>query len=95
MKSRNRLQIFASSFFTALGVHDVSLADIDTAHRVPSHTASTRPNAIVCKFVRRLAKEKVMAARREVKNAQASQLGFQEHVDIQYINLFDHLTPRL
>ncbi|CAB4044976.1 Hypothetical predicted protein, partial [Paramuricea clavata] len=43
--------------FTALGAEDVSLNDIDTAHRVPSRLASSRPKAIVCKFVRRLAKE--------------------------------------
>lgn len=50
---------------------------------------------MVMEFVRRLSKEKVMAARGEVRNAQASQIGFQEHADIQYINLFDHLTLRL
>ena len=84
-----------SRLFSALGVPNVSITDIDTAHRVPSRTASARPNAIVCKFVRRLAKEQVMAARREVVNVQASQLGFQERVDIQHIALYDHLTPRL
>ena len=81
--------------FAELGVHDVSVADIDTAHRVPSRTASARPNAIICKFVRRLAKENVMAARTRVENVAASQLGFQEDVDLQYLRLHDHLTPRL
>lgn len=50
----------------ASGVEDVSLNDIDIAHRVPSRVASNRPSAIVYKFVRRYAKEKVMAARREI-----------------------------
>jgi len=50
--------------FAALRVEGVSLNDIDTAHRVPSRVASNRPNAIICKFVRRLTREEVMAARR-------------------------------
>ena len=40
--------------FSALGVKRVSIQDIDTAHRVPSMKPSNRPNAIVCRFVRRL-----------------------------------------
>ena len=83
--------------FAALGVEQVSvsLKDIDTAHRVPSRVASNRPNAIICKFVRRLAREKVMAARRVVSNLNAEDLGFSGEVDVSHINLYDHLTPRL
>ena len=40
--------------FSALGVKGMSIQDIDTAHRVPSMKPSNRPNAIVCRFVRRL-----------------------------------------
>ena len=79
--------------FAALGVDQVSLNDIDTAHRVPSRLASNRPN--ICKFERRLAREKVMAARREVSNLNADDLGFSGEVDVSHINLYDHLTPRL
>ena len=81
--------------FAALGVDQVSLNDIDTAHRVPSRVAPNRPNAIICKFVRRLAREKVVAARREVSNLNAEDLGFSGGVDVSHINLYDHLTPRL
>lgn len=81
--------------FAALRVEEVSLNDIDTAHRVPSRVASNRPNAIICKFVRRLAREKVMAARRRVSNLNAEDLGFNGTVDVSHINLYDHLTPRL
>ena len=81
--------------FEALGVEDVSLNDIDIAHWIPSRSASNRPNAIVCKFTRRLAKGKVMAARRRLENLEASQLGFPDDFDISHINLYDHLTPRL
>ena len=44
---------------SALRVEDVTVIDI--AHRVPSRTAFNRPNAVICKFFRRIAKEKVMA----------------------------------
>ena len=72
--------------FEALGVEDVSLNDIDIAHRIPSRSASNRPNAIVCKFTRRLAKGKVMAARKRLENLEASQLGFPDDFDISHIN---------
>ena len=71
------------------------MSDIDTAHRVPSHVAFNRPNAIICKFVRRLAREKVMAARREVSNLIAEDLGFNGAVDVSHVNLYDNVTPRL
>ena len=81
--------------FTALGVEGVSISDIDTAHRVPSRLASSRPKAIICKFVRRLAKDKVMAARRAVGNLNAEQLQLESSVDVNHISLYDHLTPRI
>ena len=62
---------------------------------MPSLVASNRPNAIICKLVRRLAREKVMAARREVSSLNADDLGFNDEVDVSHINLYDHLTPRL
>ena len=81
--------------FAALGVENVSLSDIDIVHRVPSRVASNRPNAIICKFVRRLAKENVMANRRNVNVLSAVDLGFNSDADVSHINLYDHLTPRL
>jgi len=44
--------------FHQMGVKDVSINDIDIAHRVPSRNPSNRADAIVCKFVRRMVKEK-------------------------------------
>ena len=81
--------------FTALGVEDVSISDIDTAHRVPSHLASSRPKAIICKFVHRLAKDKVMAARRAVGNLNAEKLQLESSADVNHISLYDHLTSRI
>ena len=43
--------------FSALGVKGVLIQDIDTAHQVPSMKPSNWPNAIICKCVRRLAKD--------------------------------------
>ena len=54
------------SLFRALGIKDVSILDIDIAHRVPARRPSNKPNAVICKFTRRLAKEQVMAVRRGV-----------------------------
>ena len=81
--------------FSALGVKDISIFDIDTAHRVPARRASNKPNAIVCKFTRRLAKDKVMDARRRISSLQAKDLGFEENVLVEDIALYDHLSPRL
>ncbi|CAB3998997.1 Hypothetical predicted protein, partial [Paramuricea clavata] len=52
--------------FTALGVKDISPYDIhDIAHRVPTgRNFPNKPNPIICKFTRRISKEKVMAARK-------------------------------
>ena len=70
--------------FHAIGVKYINPGH-DITHRVPAHRASNRPNAIICKFVRRLiAKDKVMAARKEVTNLQADQLGFTSQVSTIY-----------
>ena len=58
--------------FLSMGVKDVSMQDIDIAHRVPARKASSRPNPIICKFVRRQVKERVMAARKEVSKVTPS-----------------------
>ena len=47
-----------------MGVKDVSMQDMDITHRVPARKALSRPNPIICKFVRRQVKERVMAARK-------------------------------
>ena len=81
--------------FSALGVKGVSINDIDTAHRVPSMKPSNRPDAIICKFVRRLARDQVMANRKKVVDIKAEDLGFAAGIDVKHLNIYDHLTPRL
>lgn len=71
------------------------MQDIDIAHRVPAKSAqSNRPNPIICKFVRPLAKEKVMSARRATSNVVAADLDLTPG-SITHIGIYDHLTPRL
>ena len=53
------------------------LNDIDIAHRVQirATAAANKTKPIICKFTRRLAKEKVMAARRASRNTSPEDLG--------------------
>lgn len=46
---------------------NVSIGDIDIAPRVPTRrTFADRPKSIICKFIRRLAREQVMTVRRDM-----------------------------
>ena len=75
------------TLFAALGVDRVLLKNIDTAHQVPSRVASNRAYAaIICKFVSRSAREKVMAAWEGVSNLNAEDLGFSDKVDVSLIS---------
>ena len=74
--------------FSALGVKEVSIMDIDTAHRVLARKASPKPNAIVCKFTRRL-------ARKKVSTLQPGQIGFSEGISLKDLAIYDHLSSRL
>ena len=75
---------------------DVSLHDIDIAHRVPRRNATVgAPKPIICKFVRRLSKEAVMARRNDACKADPNSLGFGEGVSLSSVRIFDHLTPKM
>ena len=68
--------------------------DIDIAHRVQSGSDfGLKP--IICKFVRRLAKENVMNHWREVESVSPSTLGFSSETSLAQAKIYDHLTPRL
>ena len=45
--------------------------------------------------IRRLAKDQVMAARKKVGGLKAEELGFATDINVKYLNIYDHLTPRL
>ena len=80
--------------FSCIGA-DITMQDIDIAHRVPAKSAQVSgPNPIICKFVRRLAKEKVMSARRATNNVVAADLDLTPG-SINHVGIYDHLIPRL
>ena len=82
--------------FPALGVEGVSIQDFDTVHQVLSMKPSNRPNAIVRKLVRRLAKDQVMMARKKGGGLKGEELGFAADINVKYLSyIYDHLTPRL
>ena len=76
-----------------MGVKDVSMQDIDIAHRVPARKASSRPNPIIGKFVRRQVNERVMAARKEVSKVTPSQLGYSIGVSLSRLGVYNHSSP--
>ena len=83
--------------FTAMGVTDVSLQDIDMAHRVPSTKPLQNSNPIICKFTQRLAKKKIMASQKYSLNSiTLEQIGIEmTSPSATRISMFHHLTPRL
>ena len=76
-----------------MGVKDVSMQDIDIADRVPTRKASNRPNPIICKFVRRQVKDRLMAAWKEVSKVTPSQLGYGIELSLSWLGIYDHLSP--
>ena len=80
--------------FAAMGVSDCTIHDIDIAHRLPAQNASNHTNAIVCKFTRRITKERIMSARNQISNVTASQLNIPDSMPLNRLSIFDHLTPK-
>ena len=75
---------------------EVSIHDIDIAHRVSFRdTSRVGPKPIVCKFIRRLARNEVMSKRKEGRSVDPSTIGLHEGTDMSNVLLLDHLTPRL
>ena len=71
--------------FSCLGVDGITLHDIDIAHDSVQGRASAvgnKPKPIICKFIRRLAKEKVMATRRASWDISSQDLGLPENITI-------------
>ncbi|XP_067053882.1 uncharacterized protein [Acropora muricata] len=74
---------------------EVTIHDIDMAHRVPTREAHGGPKPIICKFVRRLARNMVINLRLESHSLRPANLGFAESVNLSNVRIFDHLTPRM
>ena len=93
-ESAEEITSMCLKLFTAIGA-DVSINDVDIAHRVPARRQSNRSNTIICKFVCCLAKEKVIAARKQTSNVQPEQLHLPSATKLDSLQIYQHLTPRL
>ena len=89
--------------FSKMGV-DVKDSDIDIAHRVPKRSQqygrqrNSRVqgyNPIICKFVRRVVKERVLAARANINRLNPQDFGLPEGRNLRSIKVLSHLTPKL
>ena len=73
-----------------------SIIDNDTVRRVPTRSdRGSGPKPVLCKFVRRLAKEQVMECRNDVINVNPTGIGFPEQTSMSAVRIFDHLTPKM
>ena len=70
------------NLFETMGADGININDIDIAHRVPPQRRSNegasngnRPDPVICKFTRRLARDEVLSKRQEVKKVKYSDLG--------------------
>ena len=81
--------------FQAIGAKGVKKNDIDITHRVNSRRSDSHyPRPIVCKFIRRLAKE-VMAHRNETSYLNPDDLDLSADFHTENIRIYEHLIPRL
>ena len=82
--------------FNRMGAN-ITINDIDIAHRVSFRDSSrSEPKpSIICKFVRRLARNNVMAVRREASSVAARDVGLEDSQDMSKVLILDHLTPRM
>ena len=69
--------------------------DIDIAHRTANRNQQGNPSPIICKFVRRIAKESVMSKRKGLRDVDLSKLVTcdQSSLTSKRLAIFDHLTP--
>ena len=82
--------------FNGIGAN-VAISDIDIAQRVQPRNSNRglRHQPIICKFVRRMAREQVMAARNNANQLTADDLGLSPSTEIRRVAIFCHMPPRL
>ena len=93
-ESANDTAKLCLEIFKAIGASKLTDQDIDIAHRAQSRS-DIGPKPIICKFVRRLARENVMNHRREVESISSSTPGCSAETSLQQAKIYDHLTPTL
>ena len=75
---------------------EVTVQNIDTAHRLPSRSdRGSAPKPISCKFVRRLAKERVMECWKDAGSINPPALGLPDQASLSENRIFDHLTLKM
>lgn len=82
-----------AKLFRQMGA-EVSLQDIDIAHRVSTRHERDGPKPVICKFVRRLAKGKVMEVRQRAAEVNPTSIGLSADTELRGVRIFDHLTPK-
>ena len=82
-----------ANLFRQMGA-EVSLQDINIAHHVSTRREREGPKPVICKFVRRLAKGKVMEARHQAAEVNPTSIGLSADTKLRGVRIFDHLTPK-
>ena len=82
------------NLFKEMG-ENISIQDIDTAHRVPQRNNAGNPKPIVCRFVRRLVKESLMFHWKEISDVTPAAVGLPERSSLSSVRIYDHLSPRM
>ena len=80
--------------FPAMGA-EISIEDIDIAHRTPSRSATSGPKTIICKFSSRLTKDNVINRRNELSKLTPNSVGLPEEESLSDAKMYDHLTPEM
>ena len=73
---------------------NISIQDIDTAHRVLQRNNARNPKPIICRFVRRLVKESLMSHRKEISDVTPAAVGIPEGSSLSSVRISD-LSPRM
>ena len=77
------------SLFDSMGAK-ITINDIDTAERTTEGRNSNGPRPIICKFVRRLAKDSVMSVKQQACNVNPVKIGLSEDADVSKIRIYDY-----
>ena len=81
-----------ANLFKEIGA-DITIQDIDIAHRVPTRKQRS-PRPIICKFTMRIAREKVMEKRRDICKVSTTNIGLSGDSLLAEAIILDHLTPK-
>jgi len=81
------------NLFRQMGA-EVSLPDIDIPHRVSTRRERNGPKPVICKFVRRMAKGKVMEVCKRGAEVNPTSIGLSADTELNGVRIFDHLTPK-